>query len=88
MRRLVMVLLFALGIGSGTVIAVAQDPGQAPNTEAGAPEAGCATPLASPGATPEATPFTTGEGLAGSTPVGSPVDLTGCPTPEVGTPAS
>jgi hypothetical protein len=83
MRRLIVILSFALIVG-GTAVVGAQSGSQQQTTAVGAQQAGCATPLASP----EASPFTTGEGLPGATPSASPVDLIVCPTPEDGTPAS
>jgi len=80
MRRLIFICSFVLVLGGGAALVGAQ--GQE-GAETGA-SASCATPVASPASTP----FTTGEGLPGSTPAASPVDLTGCATPEAGTPAS
>lgn len=88
MRRFLLVVSFVLVLGGGAAMVGAQGESPQEAAEVGGQPAGCGTPTASPGATPESTPFTTGEGMPGSTPVASPVDLTGCATPEIGTPGS
>jgi hypothetical protein len=90
MFRIILIVAFALVVGSGAVVAVAQSGGSQAQTEAeeaGAP-AGCATPGASPEVVEvevdEVTPVVSLDASPGA----SPVALDLCATPEGDVPAA
>jgi hypothetical protein len=94
MFRMILIVAFALVVGSGAVVAVAQSGGTEAQTEA--EEAGalvaCGTPIASPVASPIPSPVVDEIANAVATAVvpldASPAAVDACPTPEVGTPAT
>jgi hypothetical protein len=97
MSRIVLIVAFALVVGSGAVVAVAQSGGSQAQTEAEEPGApgGCGTPIASPVTSvtsPIPSPVVEEIADAVATAVvpldASPAAVDACPTPEVGTPAT
>jgi hypothetical protein len=90
MFRMILIVAFALVVGSGAVVAVAQTGGSQAQTEAEEPGApgGCGTPGASPEVVEveigEVTPIVSLEASLGA----SPVALDLCATPEGDVPAA
>lgn len=92
MRRILLVAVFALVVGSGAVVTAAQsETGDQESAEVGAP-AGCATPetslIASAVASPSSSPVSSQSLDTLATAVASPMVPDPCATPESGTPAS
>lgn len=91
MRRLFLLVAFAFVLVSGVVVTAAQSTDvQTEEEDAGAPGAGCASPVAaSPAASPEASPSLALASTPMATPHASPVALEACGTPPVvGTPGT
>lgn len=93
MRRIIFSVVFVMIVGGGAGIAVAQDQGK--TEDIGAPQSGCASPVASPAAslggagtaTPDAELGSYAPAVPGASPEASPSTSVGCATPGAGTPA-
>lgn len=87
MYRIILIVAFALVLGSGVVVSAAQSGGTQAQTEAEEPGApgGCGTPIASPVASPVSSPVVAViadiVATAVVSPNASPASLDACPTP-------